>query len=174
MTSCTRNREEAGSLFARLAEVLGDELTIAGELEQALEEKQAALVGCKVELLKSLAEHELRQAQRLRAVDGEREAIATELNGHNGGNGQKLGELVCLNGATQSRERLDALAVALKLKLTRLNQLNEDNRVLTQNLLDYTAMVMRLIAGGAESTGYSPDGTLNTEAVLRALVDDRI
>ena len=56
------------------------------------------------------------------------------------------------------REQLAVLLKALSAKLSALSSLNEDNRILANNLLEYTGMVLRLLAHGPEARPTAPAG----------------
>jgi flagellar biosynthesis/type III secretory pathway chaperone len=65
------------------------------------------------------------------------------------------------------------LGQALTSKLKVLAQLNDDNRMLASGMLEYTGMVLRLIARGPGGASYGASGRLS-DGQPRAILDDRI
>jgi flagellar biosynthesis/type III secretory pathway chaperone len=169
MISCKANSTE------HLQGLLAGQLSLAAELEEVMRAKQLCLVRCDLSTLRELSEREQSVALQLSTVDAQRLAEA-----------QRLAQLLSLHPDTVTasqvcaalppgaeREQLAALGRVLSAKLALLYQLNDDNRVLAHHLLDYSAMVLRLLAHGQGSVSYGSDGRVS-EGQPRAMLDDRV
>lgn len=168
--------------LTKLGHILADELALAGELESVMNEKQHALVTHQLTLLEPLSQREQSAAQRLAQVDAERCALSLEMAALLGlpQGGLKLSHLAAaLEGGASEREReqrewLFVLASSLSCKLATLSRLNDENRMLTNNLLDYTGMVMRLLSQGHGGQNYGRSGRPAEMQPARVMLDDRI
>lgn len=155
---------------------LADQLLLCSQLEDALKLKQDCLVRHRLDLLQHASEQERGLALQIGRLEAERRGISDRLAGCIGladgsGVSQICAALSC--GDAEGTEALTALGAALASKLSSLTRLNDDNRVLANNLLEYTGMVLRLLARGPGGESYSARG-LVSGGQPRAIVDDRI
>ncbi len=166
---------KAASTTALLS-LLADQLLLCSQLEDALHFKQDCLLYHKLDQLQRASEQERGLALRIGQLEAERLNATREL-------AQCLGlppttgvnQIADALGASdaEAREALIALGAALASKLATLSGLNDDNRVLASSLLEYTSMVLRLLARGPGGESYSASGRLS-DGQPRAMLDDRI
>jgi flagellar biosynthesis/type III secretory pathway chaperone len=174
-TSSTVSSPLAVSL-ERLQALLASELQLARELKAVMLAKQQTLVTNDVAALQPQSERELALSARFAAAEGARLAGLASLAGAYGLKPEAMRlELLLkrLAGEPHCAE-LGQLAVELKQELRELQLINDDNRHLTQNLLDYAALVVKLAARASGEVCYGRDGQFNEPPASRALVDDRI
>ena len=173
MTS-SLNKTEA--MLFRLGEILDAQTALANEMRPMLEQKQRALVGHKLADLHEIAERELGIANRMQLLEDQRAAktleIAQSLNG--APLDVTLSELLEFLPPGRQRAEVVTKSIALAKAMDRLGQLNMDNSHLTQNLLDYTRMVMGLLTQGTDKHAYSAAGTITDSSPQRALLDSRV
>lgn len=173
MTSSLNNTERG--LF-RLGEILDSQTALANEMCPMLEQKQRALVEHNLADLHEIAEKELGIANRMQLLEEKRAAqcqeIARSLNG--AALDVTLSELLEFLPASKQRAQVVTKSVQLAKAMDRLAQLNMDNGHLTQNLLDYTRMVMGLLTQGTDKHAYSAAGTVTDSGPQRALLDSRV
>jgi len=164
------------SSVAQLSELIDSELAVLRELKPVLQLKQRALVENQVAVLHDLADQELRLGGRLSVLEEQRLAtqrsLATELGDVRPE--ASVGELIASIPAGQDCFALQEGARKLREEVVAVGQLNLDNGHLMQNLLDYTAMVIRLAARTESGEGYGRDGKISEGQAARALLDDRI
>jgi|GEM_PF-2557597 len=163
----------------RLSELIEGELALLRhELGPVLKLKQRALVANQVTQLQDLAGRELRLGGRLAALEGERIAATAEVARAygltDGAEELTLSELLAALPASSARDELAELAPQLSEALLALAWVNGDNGHLTQNLLDYTRLVVRLVTQGDAQPHYGSDGRVAGAAASRAMLDDRI
>lgn len=172
----------ANNSLTQLGHLLADELAAATALEAVMTDKQHALVTHQLDLLQALCEREQAAAQRMAQIDARRCDSSLGLARQLGipAEGLTLKQLAVslpgegAPGGQEAREWLLLLARSLSAKLHTLSRLNDDNRVLTNNLLDYTAMVMRLLALGPGGQSYSKSGRPTGLQPARAMLDNRV
>lgn len=176
MTSSKENKQSISCLLELLD---AQTALLRDEMAPLLKCKQRALVANDLSQLQELAEREQTIAGQLAALEAERILAVSELAQQCNINaddavGLSLGELVQLLPDSEERIALAEHAAALKESLCELAWANEDNRHLTQNLLDYTAMVVRLVTQGEAQPGYTAAGKVADAAAERAILDDHI
>lgn len=165
-----------GSSLDRLVDLLGTECSVARELLPVLREKQRALVENRQSALADLSAQELALAGRMTRAEGER-IEATTAVAHQLGLGAEnlmLGDLLAALPQSAARDTLTSQAHELERALAEAAFLNDDNRHLTQNLLDYTAFALRLFTQGEGPGAYGRDGRLAEGQTKRAILDDRV
>lgn len=157
-----------------LSDIVAGQLALAVDLEEVLRAKRDCLVAHKLEELQRLSERELSLAQELGRLDTQRTdaaaGLATQLGLDPGATSSRL--LAALPQQPE-REQLALLLKTLGARLHVMNGLNEDNRILASNLLQYTGMVLRLLAHGPGGASYSASGRLS-DGAPRPMLDDRI
>jgi len=160
----------------RLQVLLASELQLARELKAVMLAKQQTLVTNDVAALQPQSERELALSARFAATEGARLAGLAGLAGAYGMAPESMTMDVLLRrlaGEPHCAE-LSALAAELRCELRELSVINDDNRHLTQNLLDYAALVVKLAARASGEVCYGRDGQFAEAPAARALVDDRI
>jgi flagellar biosynthesis/type III secretory pathway chaperone len=165
-----------GSSLDRLIDLLGMECAVARELLPVLREKQRALVENRQSALADLSAQELALAGRMTRAEGDR-IEATAAVAHKLGLGVEnltLGGLLAALTQDETRTALTGKAEELERTLAEAAFLNDDNRHLTQNLLDYTAFALRLFTQGEGPGAYGRDGRLTNGQTKRAILDDRV
>lgn len=165
-----------GNSLDRLVDLLGIECAVAHELLPVLREKQRALVENRQSALAGFSAQEIALAGRLTRAEGERIA-ATAAVAHKLGLSAEnltLGNLLAALPQDETRATLADKANELERALAEAAFLNDDNRHLTQNLLDYTAFALRLFTQGESPGAYGRDGRLADGQTKRAILDDRV
>jgi flagellar biosynthesis/type III secretory pathway chaperone len=172
--------KDSSEIVSHLLELLDSQTAVLrDEMAPLLKRKQRALVANDLSQLQELADKEQAIAGQLAALESERIPAVTELAQQYNINADdaaalSLGELVQLLPDGEARGKLAEHAAALKDSLCELAWANEDNRHLTQNLLDYTAMVVRLVTQGEAQPGYTAAGKVADGTAERAILDDHI
>ena len=174
----TLSRASSETSLAQLLALIDAELTLIREgLASALMDKQRALVESELVDLQQLSEREASAAGQLAALEAERVIAAAELARELGVTARSpeevsLGMLLEAMPAGEERALLASRAIELEQAMFNVLWLNDDNRHLTQNLLDYTGLVMRLLTQGDARPSYSADGRVAESGPGRALLDD--
>jgi flagellar biosynthesis/type III secretory pathway chaperone len=159
-----------------LLSLLADQLLLCAQLEDALKFKQACLLKHQLDALQQASEQERGLALQIGRLEAQRLAVTNELAQDLAlAPGASISGITAALGAgdAEACAALTALGAALASKLEILSQLNDDNRVLASSLLEYTGMVLRLLARGPGGESYSASGRLS-DGQPRAMLDDRI
>ena len=177
MTSST----EISSSALNLAGTLGAQCKAAAVLARTLRRKQRILVEHRLSELAPCAELEQVQANHLAQLEGRRasqtEDLAAALAGQGGlPDGMPLRDMLVFMPETAETAELRSAADGLQVALSELQELNRDNSLLLQLQLDYTSLVLRLLAQGGQPPGYSARGQLSTppHGAGLALVDNQV
>ena len=172
---------ELNSSVLALASTLAAQRTAASGLVEVLRLKQRILVEHRLDELQACAEREQALASRLALLETQRcsqsQALAEALGGAGGlPVNTTLRELLGFLPDTEHTALLRETADSLQEELDELQGMNSVNCQLTQNLLDYTALVIRLLAQGNNHTAYSARGRLSDAppGAGLALLDNRI
>lgn len=157
-----------------LGDLLANQLALCSELEAALRQKQDCLVQLDLEHLQQRADTEQSLSLQLSKLELARLAAARELAlGLGLPEASGMSRILSALPEGDARNGLSVLGQALSSKLKVLAQVNDDNRMLASGMLEYTGMVLRLIAHGPGGTSYGASGKLS-DGQPRAILDDRI
>jgi hypothetical protein len=157
---------ELNSSILALASTLAAQRTAAAGLAETLRLKQRILVEHRLGELQACAEREQALASKLALLESQRSAQSLVLAEGLAGPGGlpaalTLCELLEFLPAGEHTELLRETADSLQEELDELQGMNSVNCQLTQNLLDYTALVIRLLTQGTNHAAYSARGRLN-------------
>ncbi len=174
----TETSEMSISVLDNLYNQLAEQLEMLLSLRDLGQQKQEALVKCRLDLLQGLSEREIQLSGQLAEMEARRiNAIAGV-----------AAEGLFSPGAEPEEETLARLVPRLPLveqprfikllpefnAVTReLSELREHNEALTINLLDYTGMVMRLLTADGPANHYGASGQMQS-APSRAMLDSRV
>lgn len=164
--------------FETLEAAIRAESYAARQLRAALKQKQGALVRCRLDGLQELAEgvtsasHALSEAEAacVSAIAGLQSAGLLPATSP----AQQFSSRLLLEIAPPGAQGALGQAVAeLGAELALVSELNLQNDVLLRNLLGYTKMAVRLLAGQDGADTYTRQGGVEATAA-RKLVDSRV
>lgn len=160
----------------RLHVSIQDELAVIDELIALLKEQQVALVNHELKKIEQLTAEEFKLAGRMTSVEAQRLIATIDVGRDHSFNAENvtLGELVSILKLEDEPDGIPQLSVELSEKLDILVRLNFDNKVLTQNLLEYTDLVVRTIALEKGQSRYNRKGGVDEGDQSRPILDDRI
>lgn len=161
---------------AKLAALVKGQAEVAAELKPAVLAKQEVLVKHRLTELQQAAEREQALASRLAQLEAQRIAATGELQRALAGAGglpedTTLAQLLEYMPQSAGHSELAEAARELDDALRELHNLNFDNGHLTQNLLNYTGMVMRLLTQGTTHPSYGASGRLADGRGGKSIVD---
>ena len=178
LTSSTAFSPEVAGLFQSLSVAVRAESLAARALRAALSRKQKALIECELTGLQALAEEAIAASGLLSSAEAEclrcietlqaSGALPTDTPASAISAGL-LGDLMPPALAEPFNEAVAELAAELAL----VSEINLQNEALLKNLLDYTQMAVRLIAGQDGADTYTRRGGVDAGAA-RKLVDSRV
>lgn len=159
--------------FSRLEQVLREQLGLAERLKNILNDKRGLLVSSRLDLLPPILQSEETTVLELESRESERIALIALITTKAGLDREtRLADLIeALN--IPDRHPLRSLAGKLSKAVKDLREINGINATLSQNLVDYTSMVLRLIAYTSDKTNYDSEGGMHNEGVRRSLLDRR-
>lgn len=174
----TSSAEPNSPGFETLEAAIRAESAAARGLRAALQQKQAALLRCKLAGLQELAEDVISASQALSAAEaaGVAGIAALQAQGRLPAEppaGQFSARLLIELAPPAAQPSLGTAVAELGAELALVSELNLQNDALLRNLLDYTKMAVRLLAGQAGADTYTRQGGVEASAA-RKLVDSRV
>lgn len=164
--------------FAPLLAALRAEVEAARGLRTAMKFKQDALIACRLDGLQALAEAVLAANQALSEAEAsalgeiallqEQGALPTHPPAEH-----FTASLLLSSAPTEDRAELGRAIAELGAELALVSELNLQNDALLRNLLGYTRMAVRLLAGLDGADTYTRYGGVESSAA-RKLVDSRV
>ncbi len=159
--------------LSRLEQILREQLGLAERLKGILTDKRGLLISSRLDLLPPVLQSEEATVLELESRESARIALLAHIAAKTGIDREaRLSEIIeILN--IPARHPLRSLADKLKRIVAELREMNGVNATLTQNLVDYTSMVLRLIAYTSDKSSYDAGGDLHNEGIRRNLLDRR-
>ncbi|MCB1188477.1 flagellar protein FlgN [bacterium] len=153
---------------AELHELLSRELDLMDQLADVMQRKQRLLVASSTAGLAELSHQEEELAQRLARLERQRIDLVARQHGLDPQQAAQLSAAQLGGDAL-----LDDLAGGMRLRIDELQQLQDDNRVLTERLVEYGELVLKLVTQGEGQPGYNSHGR-PAEGSRRELLNCRI
>lgn len=159
--------------LTRLEKILREQLGLSERLKSILTDKRGLLVSSRLDLLAPVLQSEEATVLELEQRESVRIALIAHITATTGIDREmRLSELI-EHLHIPERHPLRSLAGKLSKAVAELREINGVNATLTQNLVDYTSMVLRLMAYTSDKTSYDADGGTRNEGVRRSLLDRR-
>ncbi|MEZ5337528.1 MAG: flagellar protein FlgN [bacterium] len=163
MTSSAKPATALGGILSRMLELMQ-------ELGEVMRSKQALLVASSTDGLAELSRREEELALRLSRLEQQRISLLARQHGLSV---EDAAELPADELAAPEQETLYGFTGEMRGCIAELQDLQDDNRVLTQRLVDYGELVLKLVTQGEERPGYNSLGR-PAEGSRRELLNCRV
>jgi len=144
-------------MYERLIELLQVQSVLYNELLESARQKKGYIINNNIDSISRVTSHENALIGKLQRAESERQALASNIAKHMriSADGLTLAILISRVNDPSVREQLDCLRVSLRSSMDKLKVLNEQNKALINQSLEYIDYTVNLLRSSVSGPVYA-------------------